>query len=98
LGKVLAKVAKCLKLGHRTPHGAQAVQRSQRGSDAVIAAEIGHTTGGSTLVEAYGRIPQNWYIADHPELTWLRSKGEPSWVEIPKQPAKEAAAETQKAA
>jgi hypothetical protein len=46
------------------------VRRSQRATDAQIAAELGHLTGGSTVEKVYGGIPANWLNSGGPALRW----------------------------
>lgn len=92
LGHGLRRACKALGMDIRTPHGARSfyvtVRRSQRVPDNIIAAEIGHTTGGATLIRAYGSVPQNWYIASHPELSWLPATREPAWAVLSKPDSK----------
>jgi integrase len=83
LGHALSRACKALNLALRTPHGARSlyvtIRRSHKIPDNIIAAEIGHTTGGSTLIRSYGAVPQNWYIANHPELDWMPQTRKPAW-------------------
>jgi integrase len=84
LGHGLSRACKKLELQLRTPHGARSfyvtVRRSQKIPDNIIAAEIGHTTGGDTLIRAYGAVPPNWYITNHPELDWMPQTRKPAWA------------------
>jgi hypothetical protein len=85
LGKALAKAAEVVAQARRTTHGLRAfyvtVRRSQGVPDQIIACEIGHSTGGTTLVKAYGGVPKNWYMIDHPELSWMPSANQPpAWA------------------
>ena len=70
-----------------TSHGARAfyvtVRRSHGINDALIAHEIGQTTGGSTLASAYGGVPPNWANGDGPKLSWLPNR-RPAWEILPK--------------
>ena len=66
-------------IGHKvTSHGFRAfyvlVRRSQGTTDAQIAAELGHLTGGSTVEKVYGGIPANWLNGGGPNLSWVPSK------------------------
>jgi integrase len=70
--------------GHKvTSHGLRAfyvlVRRSQGATDACIAAELGHQTGGSTVERVYGGIPLNWLNGGGPNLSWLPT-GKPAWT------------------
>jgi integrase len=68
-----------------TSHGMRAfyvtVRRSWGVPDAQIAAEIGHTSGGLTLVAVYGGVPANWLTGDGPKMEWL-PKGPPAWAAL----------------
>jgi integrase len=66
-------------IGHKvTGHGLRAhyvlLRRSQGATDAQIAAELGHLTGGSTVEKVYGGIPANWLNGGGPKLSWVPSK------------------------
>ena len=67
-----------------TSHGARAffvtIRRSQGVSDAQIAFEIGHTTGGSTLAKVYGGVPPNWLTGDAPKMGWLPVNTPLAWA------------------
>ena len=67
-----------------TSHGLRAwyvtVRRSHDVSDAQIAYEIGHTSGGRTLAEVYGGIPSNWLEDGGPKMSWLPK--EPAWTTL----------------
>jgi len=74
-------------IGHKvTPHGLRAghvlIRRSQGAMDSVIAAELGHTTGGSTVERVYGGIPENWLNGGGPNLSWLPKTV--AWAELAK--------------
>ena len=75
------------KKGHKKlkSHGARAfyvtVRRSQGATDAQIAFEIGHTSGGVTLAGAYGGVPESWRNGGGPKLKWLPAK-KPAWTAI----------------
>ena len=47
------------------------VRRSQGATDALIAHEIGHQSGGATLAGTYGGVPPNWLNGGGPNLKWL---------------------------
>jgi integrase len=47
------------------------VRRSQGATDALIAHEIGHQSGGATLAGTYGGVPPNWLNGGGPNLEWL---------------------------
>lgn len=57
-----------------TSHGARAfyvtMRRSWGISDAQIAVEIGHTSGGATLIDVYGGVPTNWLTGSAPKMSW----------------------------
>ena len=58
-----------------TSHGMRAfyvtVRRSQGATDALIAHEIGHQSGGATLAGTYGGVPPNWLNGGGPNMKWL---------------------------
>jgi integrase len=64
-----------------TSHGLRAwyvtVRRSCDISDAQIAYEIGHSSGGGTLAEVYGGVPPSWREEGGPKMAWLPA--EPAW-------------------
>ena len=66
-----------------TSHGMRAfyvtIRRSHGATDAQIAWEIGHSSGGSTLAEVYGGIPPGWLAGKAPRFDWLPSKTPPAW-------------------
>ena len=69
--------------GHKvTSHGLRAgyvlIRRSQGATDAQIAAELGHLTGGSTVEKVYGGIPINWLNGGGPNLSWEPTT-DPAW-------------------
>ena len=73
------------RLGRKvTSHGARAyfvtVRRSQGASDAQIAAEIGHTSGGKELAHDYGGVPETWRSGNAPQMSWLPKSGSPAWA------------------
>jgi site-specific recombinase XerD len=83
----------------RTPHGTRAfyvtVRRSHGVTDAQIAHEIGHTSGGSTLGKVYGGVPPKWLTGGGPKMSWLPA-GKPAWESIkpprvPRRPAQNTA-------
>ncbi len=59
----------------RKSHGARAfyvtVRRSHGATDAQIAHEIGHTSGGVTLAKVYGGVPPEWLNGGGPKMAWL---------------------------
>ncbi|MBE0544216.1 MAG: site-specific integrase [Verrucomicrobia bacterium] len=64
------------KIGRKiTSHGMRAfyvlIRRSQGVSDAIIAWEIGHTSGGAVIESTYGSAPLNWQNGGGPNLKWL---------------------------
>ena len=66
-------------IGHKvTSHGLRAfyvlVRRSQGATDSQIAAELGHTTGGSTVERVYGGCPINWLNGGGLNLSWVPRK------------------------
>ncbi len=69
----------------RTSHGMRAfyvtVRRSHGITDAQIAHEIGHTSGGSTLGKVYGGVPPEWLSGGGPRMSWLPA-GKPAWETI----------------
>ena len=68
-----------------TSHGMRAfyvlIRRSQGVSDAIIAWEIGHTSGGAVIESTYGSAPLNWQNGGGPNLKWL-PKGKLAWEAI----------------
>lgn len=66
-----------------TPHGLRAfyvlIRRSQGATDAQIAAEIGHTTGGSTIERVYGGVPESWLTGDYKPMSWVPSADKLAW-------------------
>ena len=66
-----------------TSHGMRAfyvlVRRSQGATDAQIAFEIGHTSGGACITSTYGGVPESWRNGGGPNLQWLPA-GEPAWA------------------
>lgn len=81
LAHALVRIRK--ELGRKiTSHGFRAwyvtVRRSHGIMDSQIAWEIGHTTGGATLIEVYGGVPPHWLTGDGPKLSWLPN-GAPGW-------------------
>jgi len=80
----------------RISHGMRAfyvtVRRSYGATDAQIAHEIGHTSGGSTLGKVYGGVPPEWLTGSGPKMSWLPVPGKPAWESIkpprvPRRPA-----------
>jgi integrase len=72
------------KLGRKiTSHGFRAfyvtVRRSNGIMDSQIAWEIGHTSGGPTLIEVYGGVPPHWITGDGPKMAWLPATAELAW-------------------
>ena len=85
----------------RISHGMRAfyvtVRRSYGATDAQIAHEIGHTSGGSTLGKVYGGVPPEWLTGSGPKMSWLPVPGKPAWESIkpprvPRRPAQNTAA------
>lgn len=74
-----------------TSHGFRAffvtVRRSHGILDSQIAIEVGHTSGGATLVEVYGGTPPHWLSGDGPKMSWLTKKSL-AWSVLWPQPAK----------
>jgi len=75
------------KLGRKiTSHGFRAfyvtVRRSHGIMDSQIAWEIGHTSGGATLIEVYGGVPPHWLTGDGPQMAWLPTAVEAAWAAI----------------
>jgi len=70
-----------------TSHGMRAwyvlIRRSQGASDAIIAWEIGHTSGGAVIASTYGGVPENWRNGGGPNLKWL-PEGDPAWADMEK--------------
>ena len=66
-----------------TSHGMRAfyvlIRRSQGATDAQIAFEIGHTSGGACITSTYGGVPESWRNGGGPNLQWLPA-GEPAWA------------------
>jgi site-specific recombinase XerD len=77
--------AKGLIKKKRISHGMRAwyvtVRRSHGATDAQIAHEIGHTSGGGTLGKVYGGVPPEWLSGGGPKMSWL-PKGKPAWEAI----------------
>ncbi len=66
-----------------TSHGARAfyvtMRRSWGISDAQIAVEIGHMSGGATLIDVYGGVPTNWLTGDAPKMSWTPTDVPKAW-------------------
>jgi hypothetical protein len=77
--------AKGLMKKKRISHGMRGfyvtVRRSHGITDAQIAHEIGHTSGGSTLGKVYGGVPPEWLTGGGPKMSWLPT-GKPAWESI----------------
>ncbi len=70
-----------------TSHGAGRafyvlVRRSHGISDAQIASELGHTSGGACITSTYGGVPDAWRKGDGPRLSWLPAV--PAWDALEK--------------
>ena len=59
-------------------HGMRAwyvlVRRSQGASDAQIAMELGHTSGGACIASTYGGVPDEWRRGGGPNMSWVPEK------------------------
>lgn len=68
-----------------TTHGARAffvtVRRSQGALDSQIALEIGHTSGGNTLLSVYGGVPPEWIRGHGPKMSWFPT-GPLAWSDL----------------
>ena len=45
--------------------------RSQGATDACIAFELGHTSGGACVTSTYGGVPESWRNGGGPNLKWM---------------------------
>ena len=82
LGRRLAELGKVME--HKlTSHGMRAfyvkIRRSHGLADNQIAAEIGHESGGKTLVQVYGSVPLDWITGGGPKMSWLPDGDKPAW-------------------
>jgi integrase len=80
---VLKKACKALKIkNHITSHGMRSyyatARRSELVEDAVIAAEMGDSSGAMIIVHTYGGLPPNWQQTNAGKISWL-PKGKPAW-------------------
>lgn len=86
LAHALRRLHEILKLKKLTSHGCRAfyvtVRRSHGMTDAQIAFEIGHTSGGATLAAVYGGVPPHWLTGEGPKMSWLPINGQPAWKSI----------------
>lgn len=97
LSHALIRIQKTRKIGGKnqippvldhkvTSHGMRAfyvtIRRSHGTTDAQIAWEIGHSSGGSTLAEVYGGIPPGWLAGKAPKFDWLPSKSPAAWSQF----------------
>lgn len=67
-------------------HGMRAfyvlVRRSQGASDAQIAHEMGHTSGGACITSTYGGVPDEWRRGEGPHMSWIPKKF--AWEDLQK--------------
>jgi hypothetical protein len=67
-------------------HGMRAfyvlVRRSQGASDAQIAHEMGHTSGGACIASTYGGVPDEWRRGEGPHMSWIPKKF--AWEDLQK--------------
>lgn len=67
-------------------HGMRAwyvlVRRSQGASDAQIAHEMGHTSGGACITSTYGGVPDEWRRGEGPHMKWVPTQF--AWEELQK--------------
>ncbi len=88
LVRALGRLFKSGKIKRKlTSHGAGRafyvlVRRSHGISDAQIASELGHTSGGACITSTYGGVPDAWRKGDGPRLSWLPAV--PAWSELEK--------------
>lgn len=79
----LVRAAKKLGVGKYTSHGMRGyyatARRSEFVPDAVIAAEMGDSSGAMIVVHNYGDLPPNWKDTKAGKVTWLPAKGGPAW-------------------
>lgn len=66
-----------------TSHGMRGyyatARRSEFAPDALIAAEMGDSSGAMIIVHNYGDLPPNWKDTKAGKVGWLPEKGAPAW-------------------